>query len=278
MARRANRCGSRFSWGVVALVTIAVVQLVVLSSSALGGRTRAARTGRGTPYARKRQAERPATLTKRVFIAAYVRLYREALAEILARVDGIVVVGTAGNRPEILAQVGELEPDVVLLDPAVPGSMDAIRELVHPAPCIRVVVLASSENEREVIAFAEAGVSGFVTRDDSLIDLVAVIRCATQGDLLCSPRTAGTLLRRVTALAAEPPPGAFEGQLTPRELEVVQLIDEGLSNKQIAFRLHVELPTVKHHVHHILEKIGVARRSEAVAHLRQHGLLRTKRL
>jgi two-component system nitrate/nitrite response regulator NarL len=211
--------------------------------------------------------------TVRVLIAADVRLYRESLAEILGRDERIDVVGVTGDPVDMLSLVGELKPDVALLDPAVPGSMAAVRELAKRALGVKVVALAAQETEAEVIECAEAGVSGFVTRDQSLADLVASIRSAARGDLVCSPETAGTLLRRVRALAAAQPRLYSEAHLTQRELEVVRLLQEGLSNKQIAHRLCIELPTVKHHVHHILEKLGVGRRGEAVARLRHGGLI-----
>lgn len=213
------------------------------------------------------------TVAIRVFVAAHVRLYREALVEILSREDGVDIVGASGDRQEILAGIAEAEPDVVLFDPAATESVDMIRAMAHPTAKVRVVAMASSDSETDVIAYAEAGVSGFVTCDESLADLVATIRRAAQGDLVVSPKTAGTLLRHVTALAAERPGGSAPEPLTARELDVAQLLDEGLSNQQIAQRLFLELPTVKHHVHHILQKLRVARRSEAVAQLRRRGLL-----
>jgi two-component system, NarL family, nitrate/nitrite response regulator NarL len=209
----------------------------------------------------------------RVFVAAHVRLYREALTEILGRKDRLEIVGASGERGEILAQVAELRPDVILLDPVAAESIELIRELADPRAEVRVVALAASETESDVIAYAEAGVSGFVTREESLGDLVATILRTARGDLVVSPKTAGTLLRRVRLLAAERPASSPTEPLTARELEVARLLDEGLSNQQIAIRLHLELSTVKHHVHHILHKLGVARRSQAVAHLRQRGLL-----
>jgi two-component system nitrate/nitrite response regulator NarL len=209
----------------------------------------------------------------RVFIAAHIRLYREALVELLAPEAELEIVGASGDRHEVLALVSELQPDVVVLDPAASESIDMIRELADPVARVRVVALASSETEPDVIAYAEAGVSGFVTREESLADLVATILRAAAGDLVVSPQIAGTLLRRVTLLAAERPWRSPADSLTARELQVALLLDEGLSNQQIARRLQLELSTVKHHVHHILRKLGVARRSEAVAHLRQRGLL-----
>jgi two-component system, NarL family, nitrate/nitrite response regulator NarL len=208
----------------------------------------------------------------RVFIAAPFRLYREGLSEILGGEDGIEVVGSAAYGREAVDRVRELEPDVVLLDPGIPEGADAIRELADPSA---VVALACADGESEMLAWAEAGVSGFIEFEDSLTELVDTIRRAARGDLLCSPQVAGSLLRRVTVLAAERSQPAGDGHLTARELEVVRLLDEGLSNKQIARLLCIELPTVKHHVHHILEKLGVSRRGDAAAAVRRRGMLRT---
>jgi two-component system, NarL family, nitrate/nitrite response regulator NarL len=209
----------------------------------------------------------------RVFVAAHVCLYREALTDVLARESALEIVGACGERAEILAGVAEVEPDIVLLDPAAAESLELIRKLAAPAARVKIVALAASEDERDVVAYAEAGVSGFVAREESVADLVATILRAAKGELVCSPQMAGALLRRVTLLATERPTDLLEESLTPRELEVALLLDEGLSNKQIAVRLQLEVPTVKHHVHHILQKLGAASRSEAVARLRQRGLL-----
>lgn len=216
------------------------------------------------------------TRVVRVFIAGRIRLYREALADVLARDDGLEIVGASGEQTEILARVAAVEPDVVLLDPAAAETLELIRALAAPATRVKLVALVSSEAEPDVIAYAEAGVSGFVTCEESLADLVATIQRAARGELVVSPEAAGALLRRVIRLAAERPDAAEE-RLTPRELEVAFLLDEGLSNKQIAARLHLEVPTVKHHVHHILHKLGVANRSAAVARLRRRELLVTAR-
>jgi two-component system nitrate/nitrite response regulator NarL len=205
----------------------------------------------------------------RIFIAAQVRLYREGLADIVARERGLSVVGTTGRRSEIVAGVRALRPNVVLLDAALLGGLITVRELADGTPA-KVVVLASPETEAAVVAGAEAGISGYVTHDDSPADLVATIRSVNRGDLLCSPRVAGALLRRVTTLASERSAGGSEARLTSRELQILRLLDEGLSNKQIARQLSIQLPTVKNHVHHILDKLGVARRGEAVARFR-HG-------
>jgi DNA-binding NarL/FixJ family response regulator len=209
----------------------------------------------------------------RVFVATHVCLYREALTDVLARERALEIVGACGERAEILARVAEVKPDVVLLDPAAAESLDLIRELSAPVATVKIVALAASEDEHDVVAYAEAGVSGFVAREDSVADLVATILRAAKGELICTPEMAGALLRRVTLLAAERPADSLAEPLTPRELEVALLVDQGLSNKQIAVRLQLEVPTVKHHVHHILQKLGATSRTQAVARLRQRGLL-----
>jgi two-component system, NarL family, nitrate/nitrite response regulator NarL len=240
-------------------------------ASGIGPLVRARSAAARGRLARDAQAE-PRVV--RVFVAAHVRLYREALVDVLAGETELEIVGSCGARA-ILARVAEVEPDVVLLDPAAAESLELIRELADRAVGMKIVALASSEDEHDMLACAEAGVSGFVTREESVADLVATIQRVQKGELACSPKVAGALLRRVTVLAANRPAEGSEHSLTAREREVAALLDEGLSNKQIAARLHVEVPTVKHHVHHILHKLGVASRTEAVARLRRRARLVT---
>jgi DNA-binding NarL/FixJ family response regulator len=133
------------------------------------------------------------------------------------------------------------------------------------------VTLGVDDGDDDVLAWAEAGVSGYVARDASFEDLVETVRAVARGELRCSPRLAATLLRRVTALAGDAPHSAT--RLTQREREISSLLEAGLSNKEIAGRLYIELPTVKNHVHNILRKVGASRRGEAAALLRRDALL-----
>ena len=204
----------------------------------------------------------------RVVVAADTRLYREGLAELLSRATGISVVATAANLSKTFARVREHEPDVVLLDMAMEGALAGVDELAASAQGIRIMALAVPEIGGEVVAYAEAGVHGYVTRDASLDELVAAVESVARGELIVSPHMAASLLQRVTMLARESARGGPAMRLTNRELEVVELIDEGLSNKQIAARLYIEPATVKNHVHNILEKLHVSRRSEAAARVR----------
>jgi len=204
----------------------------------------------------------------RVAIVADIRLYREGLARILERQPNISVVATAATSDGSLAAVLELGPDVILIDKAMPDSLEAIRRVAVAAPGAKVVSLSVREDDRDVLASAEAGAIAYVPREASLEDLVAVIECAVRGEAVCSRRVAGALLRRIAALATDGRSDRVPARLTNREREIMGLIDEGLSNKEIAKRLRIEVATAKNHVHNILEKLQVHRRGEAAARVR----------
>lgn len=218
-----------------------------------------ARTFDGAP------SEQPTT---RILVAAETRLYREGLERILASHPRIEVAASTSNAPGTIAAIAAHRPDAVLVDIGAAPSIAALREIVAAAPASRVVAFGVAESESEIVECAEAGVAGYVPREASLDELIAVVEAVMRDELVCSPRLAGTLLRRVGVLARERPDGGDEVRLTSRETQVVGLIDEGLSNKEIAVRLQIELPTVKNHVHHVLDKLGVKRRAEAAARVR----------
>jgi DNA-binding NarL/FixJ family response regulator len=201
-------------------------------------------------------------------------LYRRGLAGMLEREVGAGSVMTAADVGEALAQVGTSSPDVVLLNMATTRSVAVLRAIVAAVPQAPVVAVGIPEADDQVIACAEAGAAGFLFRGESFASLIAVIQAVTRGEFPCSPVTAATLLRRVAALAAERLTAGNGARLTPREQQVVRLIDEGLSNKEIARRLSIEVRTVKNHVHSILEKLQVRRRGEAAARIRAAGASR----
>lgn len=204
-----------------------------------------------------------------VFLIIGTRFYREGLAEALRHVAGIQVVG-ASAAAGALPRVQLLRPDVVLVDSTSADMLGMVRMLAASAPTAKVVALALPEQSPEVLACAEAGAAGYVTEQASLAELVLTIQAVSRGEMQCPPEITGSLLRRVAVLAADRRAFLPGSTLTARELEVLSLLDEGLSNKQIARRLCIELATVKNHVHHILEKLQVGRRGEATAYLRQY--------
>jgi two-component system nitrate/nitrite response regulator NarL len=207
--------------------------------------------------------------TVRVVIASRVRVYRDGLAVVLRAQAGVEVVGTAPGPAEVLATALRTRPNVVLLDLAMEGDPGRVRAMANrlPAP---VVVLGVEDEDADILAWVESGIAGFVTRDGALTDLVAAVKSAARGELHISPTVAYGMLRRLSALASEPrAPEPTRVLLTQRELQVVRLIDGGLSNKEIAARLGVALSTVKNHVHNILEKLQVMRRQQAPSAVRR---------
>lgn len=207
----------------------------------------------------------------RLLLVADIRLYQEALAQILAREGRLHVAAVAADAPAAVQLARQGAIDVALVDVAMSQSIAAIREI---APHAKVVAIAMRESEADFVACAEAGIAGYVPRAGSVEDLIKVLESVARGELLCSPRSAAALLRRVATLAAGRPGRDSIGPgLTPREREIGALLEAGLSNKDIAVRLGIEVATVKNHVHNLLEKLQVHRRAMAVARL-QGGMRR----
>jgi DNA-binding NarL/FixJ family response regulator len=207
-----------------------------------------------------------------VLVVSDVCLYREGLAEVFDRHDALCVVGVAASIDEAIAVANRCAPHAAVIDLRTAAAPDLVRDLTRAAPGLRVVALSVVEEPDEIVAWAEAGISAYVSRDGSVEDVVAVITAAVRDELHCTQRVAAALMRRVAVLAAESVIDVPAAQLTRREREIVALIEEGLGNKDIATRLQIQLPTVKNHVHHVLRKLGVQRRSEAAYRLRQRGL------
>jgi two-component system, NarL family, nitrate/nitrite response regulator NarL len=184
----------------------------------------------------------------RVAFVAESRLFTEALARAVARF-GLVVVDRAA------------EPDVVLVDVSSPGGMSALRQLASADPETPLLAVGVRDADRDVLPCIEAGAVGYVLRDASLGDLADAAERAVRDEPLASPQVIATLMRRVAVLSEDGRRDTI-GALTSRELEVVELIEQGLSNKEIATRLSIAVTTVKNHVHSILEKLKVHRRGE----------------
>lgn len=203
----------------------------------------------------------------RVFILSNIRLLRDGLVLALSRQSSIEIVGSSDATA--LNEIADSCPDVLLLDISSPAIFEPLALLRRVVPSMKIVALGVAEVEQVVLACAKAGVSGFVYAHGSANDVVTAVHSAVRGELVCSPRTAGMLLHRISSLVG-PANDASGDALTPREQEVMTFVNEGLSNKQIATLLGIRDATVKNHVHSILGKLRVRRRGEAAAQLRQH--------
>jgi len=197
----------------------------------------------------------------RVFLVADVRLHRDLLAAALAGEYGIELAGSAHGDVACLA-VGMSDADVVLVDGGSLAGPATVRALVAAAPDAKIVVTGVPEDETGVVSLVEAGIAGYATAEQPLTDVAAAVVAAAHGELECSARVSAELAKRLAALSAARRHVNGTTSLTRREREIAELIGDGLSNKQIARRLSIELATVKNHVHNILRKLGVSRRDQ----------------
>lgn len=205
----------------------------------------------------------------RVALLVNVRLYREGLARAL---DGLPELQVVGSAPVTEASLGVLTaagPDIVLLEANAARVPAVVQSILAAVPHTKVVAFAIAEEEHEVVRCAEAGIAGYVSCEASIEDLATTIVRVARGEFPCSPRIAALLASRISSLAARHAPRELALTLTAREREILRLIDEGLSNKEIALRLRIGLSTVKNHVHHILEKTSASRRAQAAARFRR---------
>jgi two-component system, NarL family, nitrate/nitrite response regulator NarL len=199
----------------------------------------------------------------RLIVISENRLYREGLAHLLAAQPALDVVGTAGSAAELMLH----DADVALVDVARPPGLRSVAELRRLRGDLPIVVVSVPELESLVVECAEAGVAGYVTTAGSAEELVLAARGVARGEVVCPPGVAAVLARRVAALASQRREPAASARLTLREREILRLIDERLSNKEIAQRLSLQVKTVKNHVSNILAKLGVANRAAAAAAL-----------
>jgi len=206
----------------------------------------------------------------RVLIADDHPLVRQGLRSYLDTIDDIDVVGEAVDGDQAVALVLDLEPDVVVMDLAMPNvdGIEATRRITQANASIRVIALTSFATDDKVFPAIQAGAAGYLLKETEPSELAEAIRKVHRGEPILHPSVAARLMREVAA--AEP--RAHRTDLTARELEVLRLIAAGRSTKEIARDLSVAEKTVKTHVSNVLSKLGVADRTQAAVYAVQHGL------
>jgi DNA-binding NarL/FixJ family response regulator len=210
----------------------------------------------------------------RIYIVIKMRSYGEALGQAIHRPGRVEVVGSCAHRADALLELPALNVDVVLLDAHGPEGPWWVGEITRVLPSVRVVVMGLAEAEQEVVAWAHAGVAGYLGREASLKELAATIEVVMRGPA-AGPRRTRMIPVRPILMGPEGgiPTSHTDRHLTDREQEILHLVGQGLSNQQIAKRLYIAVPTVKNHVHNILEKLGVHRRIEALTEIRRAGFV-----
>ncbi|MFE3633713.1 response regulator transcription factor [Streptomyces cellostaticus] len=216
--------------------------------------------------------------TIRVLIADDQQMVRQGFTVLLDTQPGIQVVGQAVHGLDAIAKVGELAPDVVLMDIRMPelGGIEATRRITADHPDIRVLVLTTFDLDEYVYQALRAGASGFLLKDASADQLAEAVRVVAAGDALLAPGVTRRLIDQFSRLDGAPRPPLMRrvGDLTERETEVLTLIAQGLSNAEIAGRLVVAEQTVKTHVGRILVKLGLRDRTQAAVFAYESGLVR----
>ncbi|MFE2298206.1 response regulator [Streptomyces sp. NPDC059445] len=223
----------------------------------------------------EREERRPA----RVVVADDQTVVREGIVMLLGLLPGIEVVGAAGDGAEAVELVAELAPDVVLMDLRMPrcDGVEATRRIRTEYPGTQVVVLTTFADDESLFPALRAGARGYLTKDAGGDEIVRAVESVLSGDAGLSPSIQRRLLERLSAPEPEPEPGpppeAPDG-LTSRETEVLLLIAEGLSNHEIARKLHVSTATVKTHINNLFAKAGLKDRAQAVRYAYGKGLVR----
>ncbi len=207
----------------------------------------------------------------RVLLADDQRVVREGLGTLLGLLDGIELVGTAADGEAALELAAEHDPDVVLMDLRMPrmDGTEAIRRLAARGERPRAIALTTYADDASVLGALRAGARGYLTKDAGAEQIRAAIEAVARGEAALDPAIQHHVLAAVSAPAA---PSEAPDDLTPREVEVLGLIAEGLTNTEIAERLVVSAATVKSHVNHIFAKIGARDRAQAVVYAYANGL------
>jgi DNA-binding NarL/FixJ family response regulator len=198
---------------------------------------------------------------------------RDGLSGMFAADPGFEVLGEAADGAEAIRLAQALRPDVILMDLRMPGTdgVTAITELARRGVAARVLVLTTYDTDSDVLPAIEAGATGYLLKDAPRAELVRAVRAAAQGEAVLSPSVAARLMSRVRTPATPRAPGAEP--LSQRELEVLELVAAGTTNREAAARLFISEATVKTHLLHIYAKLGVSDRAAAVAEAFNQGLL-----
>ena len=203
-----------------------------------------------------------------ILIADDHPVVRDGLRGMLESQPDFEVVGEAADGAQAIQLAEELKPEIVLMDLRMPqvDGVTAIREIKSSQAETQILVLTTYDSDADILRAIEAGATGYLLKDSSREELYGAIRATARGDTVLAPTVAARLVGQMRAPAEE--------RLSSRELEVLQLVAEGASNKDIASRLHISQATVKSHLIHIFGKLGVSDRTAAVTVALQRGIMR----
>jgi two-component system NarL family response regulator len=211
----------------------------------------------------------------RVLICDDHALFRRGLMMVLEAEEGIEVVAEAEDGLEGVAKAEEIAPDVVLMDVRMPrmSGIDATRLIAQSLPTTRILMLTVSDEEDDLYEAVKAGATGYLLKEISIEEVASAIRAVVTGQSLITPSMASKLLAEFNNLAKQAEQRLNVPRLTDRELQVLRLVAQGLSNREVAEQLTISENTVKNHVRNILEKLHLHSRMEAVVYAVREKLL-----
>ncbi len=213
----------------------------------------------------------------KVLLAEDQLIFRKGVVASLAATGDIQVVGEADNGLDALNSIGRLQPDLVLMDLNMPimGGVEATRRIKAAHPEVRVVILTVSDMDKDLFEAVKAGADGYLLKNLGPEELAGAARQASAGESPLSPAMAGKILKEFRQGPVRGSP-VDAGTLTVREVEVLQLATQGYSYKEIGAKLYVAESTVKNHMRHIMEKLHLRNRSEAITYALRKGLADTE--
>jgi two-component system NarL family response regulator len=211
----------------------------------------------------------------RVLIADDHALFRRGLVMVLESEDGIEVVAEAEDGEDAVAKAEDAAPDVILMDVRMPkmSGIEATRAIADVVPSAKILMLTVSDEEEDLYEAVKAGATGYLLKEISIEEVANAIRAVTTGQSLISPSMASKLLSEFNNLAKQAQQKVLAPRLTDRELQVLKLVAQGLSNREVAEQLFISENTVKNHVRNILEKLHLHSRMEAVVYAVREKLL-----
>lgn len=215
----------------------------------------------------------------KIIIVSDIKVYSDGLSKILSDSYPLEVIGVVNNFVDIIENIKQVVPDVIVLDMTMPDSFHIAKNVMKLSPNFKIIALGVSENEENIVECAEAGIAGYVGREASIDELNEAIICTQKGEFYCPARIAACVFKTIQRIAQKVTSGSSTAShynyekaftvLTQREQQIIRLMADGQSNKKISYNLMIEVSTVKNHVHNIFVKLGVTNRTQAVSLLQR---------
>ena len=207
-----------------------------------------------------------------LLIADDQALFRSGLARLFADDTRVEVLGEAADGAEAVRLAAKVKPDVVLMDLRMPNldGIEATRQIIAANPAVKVIVLTTFDTDNQVLLALQAGASGFALKDSAPAAIIHAIEAVMAGQRVMASQVAQRVLDMISGVKS---PKDFYDGLTAREVEILRLLASGKGNKQVAYGLRISEKTVRNHISHIYEKLGIYDRTQAVLYAVRKGLV-----